>query len=521
MHKEESFVFRPNIHYVIDYNTALNFPEYFDPTADLPERHLIISDLYQRAAHRMSGEKTDRGVAASELIAHLKNITTYGHESTLGKTAVKVYTINNLSVAFDYDEHKYSGARIEGEHLMNSIALSEHWGGLLGNDNVVLLTNSSEMKPSTIYKPNLNVITASPAPYTGYYRTESENAIAFWQRYKKMPLDVWQEESPNTDPLKPHEFILFGHARGNSFGHIGRYDAATETIVPLTYYQNISGIKPIGERQAMAFEAMMAPASIISTVILYGNAGSGKTFSTVSAALAQTSIMDSTRVIDSDHESDNNANRKGARRKRNKADKADNANCAKEKDTPLLFIPEPKELKTYPYQGVSVCLPDGMLGRDLGAVPGDKRAKLNDKADAYRDNIRNFLRTLNDKARGGRQASESNIAYRAEAIFNRFELCTPGQINGRDFWNRFIICDEAQFNSLAQLKAFIERCDIGTKIVFCGDPSQVDNPFGWYGNPLMRAVRYLSKDPSVAIICFDGGNIIRPGAQIIARSWPR
>ena len=68
------FSFDPDIHYAVDLNAALNFPEFFDPDADLPERHLIISRIYQKSLHKMRDEGSDRGISANELAILLYNL---------------------------------------------------------------------------------------------------------------------------------------------------------------------------------------------------------------------------------------------------------------------------------------------------------------------------------------------------------------------------------------------------------------------------------------------------------------
>ncbi|MBQ4230345.1 MAG: PhoH family protein, partial [Salinivirgaceae bacterium] len=322
----------------------------------------------------------------------------------------------------------------------------------------------------------------------------------------------WQELQPDAEPLRPHEFVLFG--KTNAFGHIGRYDAYKETIVPLTYYKELQGITPIGELQAMAFEALMAPANEISVVILYGNAGAGKTFAAVSAALAQSGIARAkfTEVPGADTGKTSRSNGRKGR-------KTQSSYGSDGQTESIMHLNNDED---FPYQTIMICPPDRMLGDKMAAVPGDERAKLAGKLNAYLDNIRAYLRIRGDKKEGGLLPTERELSARASAIMNQIEICPPGEINGRSFWNTFFICDEAQFNSLSQIKAYIERCDSGTKLALCGDPSQISNPFGWHGNPLARAVRYLGNDASVAVIRFDGENEIkRPGAQIIARSWPR
>ncbi len=499
------FSFDPDIHYAVDLNAALNFPEFFDPDADLPERHLIISRIYQKSLHKMRDEGSDRGISANELAILLYSLIKNGKKTQ--NDGAEEYHLGNLHVIFDYQDHPYEGKAIAGEHIKETISLAEYWSKQKGVNHIMILTNDPMMLVSAQDRPHLEINMFSPTPYIGYRRINDETAIFHWRKNKKMPLYKFQELLPDAEPLRPHEFVLFG--KTNTFNHIGRYDAVKETIVPLTYYRQLQGVSPIGELQAMAFEALMAPADEISVVILYGNAGAGKTFAAISAALAQTGLANM-KFANVPAEAPQNARNKKARR-------------GQHQDSGSEVYMRPTEIEDdYPYQSIMLCPPDRMLGDKMAAVPGDERAKLASKLNPYLDNIRAYLRLRKDKMEGGILPSERDLSHRAQSIMNQIEICPPGEINGRSFWNTFFICDEAQFNSLSQIKAYIERCDSGTKLALCGDPSQISNPFGWHGNPLARAVRYLGSDANVAVIRFDGENDIkRPGAQIIARSWPR
>ena len=502
------FSFDPDIHYAVDLNAALNFPEFFDPDADLPERHLIISRIYQKSLHKMRDEGSDRGISANELAISLYNIIRYGKKTR--NDGAEEYHLGNLHVIFDYQDHPYDGKPIAGEHIKETISLAEYWNTQSAVKQVVILTNDPMMLVSAQDRPHLEINMFSPAPYIGYRRIKDEAAINYWRKAKRMPLYKFQEFLPDAESLRPHEFVMFG--KTNAFSHIGRYSATKEEIVPLTYYRELQGVTPIGELQAMAFEALMAPADEISVVILYGNAGAGKTFAAVAAALAQSGLANAKFVEIPAEPSSGKASRPNGKRSRK-------AQCSNDDTTVYMRHDDGEE---YPYQTIMICPPDRMLGDKMAAVPGDERAKLANKLNAYLDNIRAYLRLRGDKMEGGFLPTERDLTIRARSIMNQIELCPPGEINGRSFWDTFFICDEAQFNSLSQIKAYIERCDSGTKLALCGDPSQISNPFGWHGNPLARAVRYLGNDPSVAIIRFDGENEIkRPGAQIIARSWPR
>lgn len=499
-----SFSFESDIHYVVDLNAALNFPEIFDPDANLPERHLIISRIYQKSLHKMRDEETDRGISANELSLLLYNLIRNGKK--MQNDGAEEYELGILHVIFDYQDHPFEGKPIAGEHIKETISLAEYWRKQKGIKRVIILTNDPMMLVSAQDRAELEINMFSPSPYIGYRRIWDEDAIFAWQKSKKMPLYLFQELLPNAEPLRPHEFVMFG--KTNTFNHIGRYDPFSETIVPLTYYRKLQsqGIPPIGEMQAMAFEALMAPADEISVVILYGNAGAGKTFAAISAALAQTGLAN-TKFTNASAEE---PQRGGSKRSRKNQHNDDVPTYAKNGDG-----------ESYPYQSIMVCPPDRMLGDKMAAVPGDERAKLAGKLNAYMDNIRAYLRLKGDKMEGGILPNERDLAYRAQSIMNQIEICPPGEINGRSFWNTFFICDEAQFNSLSQDKAFIERSDKGTKTALLGDPSQERNPYSWFGNPLARTVRYLGGDINVAIIRFDGeSDIKRPGAQIIARCWP-
>lgn len=50
-------------------------------------------------------------------------------------------------------------------------------------------------------------------------------------------------------------------------------------------------------------------------------------------------------------------------------------------------------------------------------------------------------------------------------------------IRGRSIPRQFILCDEAQNLSPNMIKTLITRVGEGSKIVFTGDPEQIDHPY--------------------------------------------
>ncbi len=499
----DTLLFNPNCDYVVDYDTGLNFPEFFDPYANLPARRLIISSLYQKRFYEVEGQDSDEGATATELSNHIYELIENGKQRRIDG-AIE-YTIENLSVIIDSQDHKYSGKPLAGEPIKDTLMLAEYWSKISTTKEIVILTNSKLLKISAITagKEHLNIKLFSPAPYSGHRRIWDEDAINFWRRNKIMSLKKWLELMPYAEPLNPHEFIMFG--KTNSVGHIGRYDNVKKCIVPLTHYKAL-GITPIGELQAMAFEALaMDPDKENGTVvILLGTAGGGKTTAAISAAISLSNL----KYIKGGGDAANKPKRR--RRKRNERE------APTEEEHNEEYNDEPR------YQRVVICPPDQMLGDKMGTLPGGPREKSSWKLNPYLDGIRTYLRLCGDKKEGGYVPNERDIDMRASSLMNRIEICTQGELNGRNFSNTFAFSDEAQFNTSAQIRAFIERCGCGSKAVLCGDPSQIPNPYGWYGNPLARAVRYLAKDPNVIIVLFDeNSEILRPGARIVDRSWKR
>jgi PhoH-like ATPase len=50
-------------------------------------------------------------------------------------------------------------------------------------------------------------------------------------------------------------------------------------------------------------------------------------------------------------------------------------------------------------------------------------------------------------------------------------------LRGRSITDEYVVVDEAQNLELPTLKVILTRMAAGSKVVFCGDLSQVDNPY--------------------------------------------
>ncbi len=100
-------------------------------------------------------------------------------------------------------------------------------------------------------------------------------------------------------------------------------------------------------------------------------------------------------------------------------------------------------------------------GESLGFLPGDLQAKLN----PYLRPLMDALREMMDYDLVKRYTEEDLI-----------EVIPLAYMRGRTLNEAFIILDEAQNTTVAQMKMFLTRMGAGSKIVVSGDITQIDLP---------------------------------------------
>jgi phosphate starvation-inducible PhoH-like protein len=82
-------------------------------------------------------------------------------------------------------------------------------------------------------------------------------------------------------------------------------------------------------------------------------------------------------------------------------------------------------------------------------------------------------------------------------------------MRGRTLSDAFIILDEAQNTTPAQMKMFLTRFGEGSRMVVCGDPKQVDLPGGVAGSGLADAVARLEGIERIAVTRFSAADVVR------------
>jgi phosphate starvation-inducible PhoH-like protein len=132
-------------------------------------------------------------------------------------------------------------------------------------------------------------------------------------------------------------------------------------------------------------------------------------------------------------------------------------------------------------------------GERLGFLPGD----MKEKVDPY-------LRPLYDALYDMLPAEQVERRIASGEI----EIAPIAFMRGRTLSDAFIILDEAQNTTPAQMKMFLTRFGMRSRMVVCGDPLQVDLP-----NPgmsgLADAVGKLAEVPRIATIRFGASDVVR------------
>ena len=121
------------------------------------------------------------------------------------------------------------------------------------------------------------------------------------------------------------------------------------------------------------------------------------------------------------------------------------------------------------YRRVSVYRPLIAVGRqEVGFLPGD----LNDKLEPWMAAVHDNLYALFGDEGG-------NPRHAVEELFERdvLEMAAVTFLRGRSITNELVIVDEAQNLELPTLKVILTRMAANSKVVFCGDLTQVDNPY--------------------------------------------
>lgn len=150
-------------------------------------------------------------------------------------------------------------------------------------------------------------------------------------------------------------------------------------------------------------------------------------------------------------------------------------------------------LKSRKIRKIVLVRPAVEAGESLGFLPGDLQAKLN----PY---LRPLLDALNE------MLDYDQVKYLME--HDVIEVIPLAYMRGRTLNEAFIILDEAQNTTSAQMKMFLTRMGEGSKIVVSGDITQVDLP-GGVTSGLRDAWHRLGGLKGISFVTLDSKDIVR------------
>lgn len=220
--------------------------------------------------------------------------------------------------------------------------------------------------------------------------------------------------------LFANEYLLLRDALRENHTALARYDADSGKARALPKRRELaSGLTPRNKEQAFALDLLLD--DDIKLVTLVGKAGTGKTLLALAAGLHKVT-----------HES--------------------------------------------VYQRLLVSRPIFPLGRDIGFLPGTVEEKLDPWMKPIYDNV-DFLLGLSGQRASNPQGRRGTASIDSLMEMGVLEIEPLTYIRGRSIPNQFLLVDEAQNLTPHEVKTILTRAGEGTKVVFTGDPYQIDNPY--------------------------------------------
>ena len=152
-----------------------------------------------------------------------------------------------------------------------------------------------------------------------------------------------------------------------------------------------------------------------------------------------------------------------------------------------------KALKEKTAKKIILSRPAVEAGEKLGFLPGD----MKDKIDPYLQPLYDALEDMIPAAKL-REFMENRLIQIAPLAFMR----------GRTLSDAVVILDEAQNTTVHQIKMFLTRMGMNTKMIVTGDLTQVDLPAAATSG-LTQALKVLDGVKGIARIDFDKRDIVR------------
>ncbi len=142
---------------------------------------------------------------------------------------------------------------------------------------------------------------------------------------------------------------------------------------------------------------------------------------------------------------------------------------------------------------IILCKPIQEAGEKLGHLPGG----IEDKVDPYMQPLYDALRDMIPQEKLNSHIENGTI-----------QIAPLAFMRGRTLDNAFVILDEAQNTTHAQMKMFLTRMGRNAKFMVTGDPGQIDLPRRVISG-LKEALLILKETEGIGIITLDEKDVIR------------
>jgi phosphate starvation-inducible PhoH-like protein len=152
-----------------------------------------------------------------------------------------------------------------------------------------------------------------------------------------------------------------------------------------------------------------------------------------------------------------------------------------------------KALKEKQVKRIILTRPAVEAGENLGFLPGDLKEKLDPYMQPLYDALRDMI------------PHEKLESYMEKGVI---QIAPMAFMRGRTLDNAFVILDEAQNTTHAQMKMFLTRMGKNAKFMITGDPGQIDLPRRLISG-LKEALLVLKPIKGVGIVFLDDKDVIR------------
>ncbi|NCT19085.1 MAG: phosphate starvation-inducible protein PhoH [Flavobacteriaceae bacterium CG_4_8_14_3_um_filter_34_10] len=152
-----------------------------------------------------------------------------------------------------------------------------------------------------------------------------------------------------------------------------------------------------------------------------------------------------------------------------------------------------KALKEKQVKKIILTRPAVEAGENLGFLPGDMKEKLDPYMQPLYDALRDMI------------PHETLASYLEKGIV---QIAPLAFMRGRTLDNAFVILDEAQNTTHAQMKMFLTRMGKNAKFMITGDPGQIDLPRRVISG-LKEALLVLKEVKGIGVVYLDDKDVIR------------